>query len=89
LTPRGYFLWGFVQSRVYVNKPQTIPELKAEFPRVIGEIEPQLWENVTENFVKRASVYQLSRGGTFVGYCVPKLIAVCVLYTEIKIPALF
>jgi hypothetical protein len=27
--------------------------------------------------------------GTFVGYCVPQLIAVCVLYTEIKISALF
>jgi len=27
--------------------------------------------------------------GTFVGYCVPQLIAVCVLYTEIKIATLF
>jgi len=27
--------------------------------------------------------------GTFVGYCVPQLIAVCVLYTEIKISAMF
>ena len=27
--------------------------------------------------------------GTFVGYCVPQLIAVCVLHTEIKILALF
>jgi hypothetical protein len=27
--------------------------------------------------------------GTFVGYCAPQLIAVCVLYTEIKISALF
>jgi len=27
--------------------------------------------------------------GTFVGYCVPQLVAVCVLYTEIKISALF
>ena len=27
--------------------------------------------------------------GTFVGYCVPQLIAVCLLYTEIKISALF
>ena len=25
----------------------------------------------------------------FVGYCVPQLIAVCVIYTEIKISALF
>ena len=24
------FLWGFVKSRVYANKPQTIPELKVE-----------------------------------------------------------
>jgi len=27
--------------------------------------------------------------GTSVGYCVPQLIAVCVIYTEIKISALF
>ena len=27
--------------------------------------------------------------GTFVGYYVPQLIAMCVLYTEIKISALF
>jgi len=27
--------------------------------------------------------------GIFVGYCVPQLITVCVLYTEIKISALF
>jgi len=27
--------------------------------------------------------------GTFVGYCVPQLIAVCVLYSEVKISALF
>ena len=27
--------------------------------------------------------------GTFVGYCVPQLIAVCILYTEIKISTLF
>ena len=27
--------------------------------------------------------------GTFVGYCVPQLIAVCVLHSEIKISALF
>jgi hypothetical protein len=52
-----------VKSRVYANKPQTIPELKAEIGRVIGEIEPQLWENVIENFVKRGRVCQQSRGG--------------------------
>jgi hypothetical protein len=52
-----------VKSRVYANKPQTIPELKAEIRRVIGEIETQLWGNVIKNFVKRARVCQQSRGG--------------------------
>jgi hypothetical protein len=68
-----------VKPRVYANKPQTIPELKAEIRRVTGENEPDLCGNVIESFVKRASVCQYqSRGGTFVGYCVPQLIAVCV-----------
>jgi hypothetical protein len=52
-----------VKSRVYANKPQTIPELKAEIRRVNGENEPQLCGNVIENFVKRARVCQQSRGG--------------------------
>jgi len=63
LTPCDFFLWGFVKFRIYVNKPQKIPELKVEFRRVIGETEPQLCGNVIENFVKRARVFQQSRGG--------------------------
>jgi hypothetical protein len=52
-----------VNSRVYANKPQTIPELKVEIWHVIGRIEPQLCGNVIENFVKRARVCQQSHGG--------------------------
>jgi hypothetical protein len=63
LTPCDFFLWGFVKSHVCANKPETIPELKAEIRRVIGEIEPQLCGNVIENFVERTRVYQQSRGG--------------------------
>jgi hypothetical protein len=63
LTPCNFFLWGFVKSHVYANKPQTIAELKAEIRCVIGEIEPQLCGNVIESFVKRARVCQQSRGG--------------------------
>jgi hypothetical protein len=36
LTPCDFFLWGLVKSRVYANKPQTIPELKVEIRRVTG-----------------------------------------------------
>jgi hypothetical protein len=52
-----------VKSRVYANKPQTVPELKAEIRRVTGETEPQLWRNVIENFVQKTRVCQQSRGG--------------------------
>ena len=62
-TVRLLSLGGFVKFRVYANKPQTIPELKAEIRGVIGETEPQLCGNVTENFVKRAIVCQQSRVG--------------------------
>jgi hypothetical protein len=75
LTPCDFFLWVFVKSRVYANKPQTIPELKAEIGRVIGVIEPQLCGNIIENFVKRARVCQQSRGG-HLSDSVPHLIAV-------------
>jgi hypothetical protein len=42
LTPYDFFLWGFVKSRVYANKPQTIPEFKAVIRQVTREIQPQL-----------------------------------------------
>jgi hypothetical protein len=78
-----------VKSRVYDNKPQTVPELKTEIRRVTGEIEPQLCGNVIEEFRQKSKSVPAESWGTFVGYCVPQLIAVCVLYTEIKISALF
>jgi len=52
-----------VKSRVYTNKPQTIPELKEEVRHVIGETEPHLCGNAIDSFVKRAKMCQQSRGG--------------------------
>lgn len=63
LTPCDFFLWGFVKSRAYANKPETIPELKSEIQRVIGEIQPHLCEKVMENFMKRVMACHQSRGG--------------------------
>jgi hypothetical protein len=39
--------------------------------------------------LKKSESVPAESWGTFVGYCVPQLFAVCVLYTEIKISALF
>ena len=63
LTPLDFFLWGHVKGEVYKNNPQSIYELKQEIVRVIGEVEPQLCENVIENFDKRVATCKKSRGG--------------------------
>ena len=41
LTPLDYFLWGYVKSLVYVDKPQSIDALETNIQRVIADIRPQ------------------------------------------------
>ncbi|GFV37682.1 uncharacterized protein TNCV_2707971 [Trichonephila clavipes] len=50
LTPLDYFLWGYVKSLVYANKPQTLDHLEDNFRRVIADIRPQMLEKVIENW---------------------------------------
>ncbi|GFU13646.1 putative LOC100569746 [Trichonephila clavipes] len=49
LTPLDYFLWGYVKSLVYADKPQTLDYLEDNIRRVIADIRPQMLENVIEN----------------------------------------
>ncbi|GFY10867.1 putative DD41D transposase [Trichonephila clavipes] len=44
LTPLDYFLWGFVKSFVYADKPQTLDHLQENIRRVIADIRPQILE---------------------------------------------
>ncbi|GFT50056.1 uncharacterized protein TNCV_4356091 [Trichonephila clavipes] len=44
LTPLDYFLWGYVKSLVYADKPQTLDHLKNNIRRVIADIRPQMLE---------------------------------------------
>ncbi len=53
ITPTDYFLWGYVKSQVYTDKPQTLNDLEANIRRVIGGIQPQLLERVFENWTSR------------------------------------
>ncbi|GFV90224.1 uncharacterized protein TNCV_4379391 [Trichonephila clavipes] len=50
LTPLDYFLWGYVKSLVYADKPQTHDHLKDNIRRVIADIRPQMLEKVIENW---------------------------------------
>ena len=53
-TPLDFFLWGYVKDKVYADAFQLIQELKEMIRAVIDEIEPQMFENVMGNFIKRA-----------------------------------
>ncbi|GFY19270.1 DUF4817 domain-containing protein [Trichonephila clavipes] len=44
LTPLDYFLWGYVKSLVYTDKPQTLGHLEDNIRRVIADIRPQMLE---------------------------------------------
>ncbi|GFV06585.1 putative transposable element [Trichonephila clavipes] len=45
LTPLDFFLWGYVKSLVYADKPQTLDHLEDNILRVITDIRPQMLEN--------------------------------------------
>ncbi|GFS67611.1 putative LOC100569746 [Trichonephila clavipes] len=49
LTPLDYFLWGYVKSLVYADKPQTLDHLEDNIHRVIADIRPKMLEEVIEN----------------------------------------
>ncbi|GFX65890.1 transposable element Tc3 transposase [Trichonephila clavipes] len=62
LTPLDYFLWGYVKSLVYADKPQTLDHLEDNISRVIANIRPQMLEKVIENWTSRLDYIRTSRG---------------------------
>ncbi|GFT62185.1 retrovirus-related Pol polyprotein from transposon 412 [Trichonephila clavipes] len=62
LTPLDYFLWGYVKSLVYEDKPQTLDHLEDNIHRVIANIRPQMLEKVIENWTSRLDYIRASRG---------------------------
>ncbi|GFV96068.1 putative DD41D transposase [Trichonephila clavipes] len=53
LTPLDYFLWSYVKSLVYADKPQMLDHLEDNIRRVIADIRPQMLEKVIENWTSR------------------------------------
>ncbi|GFW79174.1 transposable element Tc3 transposase [Trichonephila clavipes] len=62
LTPLDYFLWVYVKSLVYADKPQTLDHLEDNIRRVIADIRPQMLEEVIENWTSRLDYIRASRG---------------------------
>ncbi|GFU96648.1 uncharacterized protein TNCV_4777321 [Trichonephila clavipes] len=64
LTPLDYFLWDYVKSLVYADKPQTLDHLEDNIRRVIADIRPQMLEKVIENWTSRLDYIRASRGSS-------------------------
>ncbi|GFY15789.1 uncharacterized protein TNCV_1284341 [Trichonephila clavipes] len=62
LTPLDYFLWGYVKSLVYADKPQTLDHLEDNIRRVIANIRAQMLEKVIENWTSRLDYIRAKRG---------------------------
>ncbi|GFU58312.1 transposable element Tc3 transposase [Trichonephila clavipes] len=62
LTPLDYFLWDYVKSLVYVDKPQNADHLEDNIRRVIADIRPQMLEKVIENWMSRLDYIRASGG---------------------------
>ncbi|GFU91816.1 uncharacterized protein TNCV_3192031 [Trichonephila clavipes] len=62
LTPLDYFLWGYVMSLIYADKPQTLDHLEDNIRRVIADIRPQMLEKIIENWTSRLGYIRAIRG---------------------------
>ncbi|GFX78296.1 uncharacterized protein TNCV_5136431 [Trichonephila clavipes] len=62
LTPLDYFLWGYVKSLVYADKPQTLDHLEDNIRCVIADIRPQMLEKIIENWTSRLDYIRASHG---------------------------
>ncbi|GFX71695.1 uncharacterized protein TNCV_4131411 [Trichonephila clavipes] len=62
LTPLDYFLWGYVKSLVYADKPQTLDHLEDNIRRVIADIRPQMLEKSHRKSNVQIDYIRASRG---------------------------
>ncbi|GFW87702.1 hypothetical protein TNCV_4486671 [Trichonephila clavipes] len=62
LTPLDYFLWGYLKSLVYADKPQTLDYLEDNIRRVMANMRPQMLEKVIENWTSRLDYIRASHG---------------------------
>ena len=53
LSTCDFFLWGYLKSRVYEDKPRTLDELKEAIRQQITKINRDLLERVEANFLER------------------------------------
>lgn len=65
LNPLDYFLWGYLKSKVYVNRPNNLQELTERITQEIQRITPVVIANVTRAFTNRLAYCQEVNGAQF------------------------
>lgn len=63
LTAPDFFLWGYLKDKVYVNKPQTLGQLKQNIRDEIRRLQPETLRRVMQNALKRANACIEQNGG--------------------------
>lgn len=53
LNPLDYFLWGYLKSKVYVNRPVNLEDLRERIRTEIRAIPPEVVRNVQREFIYR------------------------------------
>lgn len=62
LNPCDFFLWGYLKSRAYINRPRTIDDLKTEIIAAASNIPEDMTARVMANFKKRLVAVQTANG---------------------------
>lgn len=57
-----FFLWGYLKSKVYANKPRTLEDLKEAIKEVIGSITNEMLSKVFDSFAARLEECMLRNG---------------------------
>lgn len=65
LTPLDFFLWGYLKSKVYVNRPDNLDTLKERIRREVRAITPEIIRNVQGEFIDRLGYCQVQNGAHF------------------------
>lgn len=60
--PCDFFLWGYLKSKVYCNRPNTLEDLRNNIDAEIARIPVDMLERVHENFRKRMQQCVVSEG---------------------------
>ena len=56
LNPCDYFLWGYLKSKVYTQRPRAVEELKDAIRHEIAAITPEMINRVIDHFHKRVNL---------------------------------